>query len=141
MGVTRKLDIKLGETIKKTKFTPSSPIKATPNTIASNSDDVSTASVSKAGDVTMTSSSQSKELLNNHSTLPKKDPPEGKTTAIITVMRCKPKDGYHRHRSNKHYEQKIVQVLLGSSSDGGLVFIKKDKSMLLPSLKRLVPQP
>ncbi len=23
--------------------------------------------------------------------------------AVIAVMRGKPKDGYHRHRSNKHY--------------------------------------
>jgi hypothetical protein len=38
----------------------------------------------------MTPLSQNKELLNNHSILPKKDPPEGKTTAIIVVMRGKP---------------------------------------------------
>ncbi len=83
-------------------FTPTSPIKSTPTTLASNSDDASTISVSNADDVMMTSSSQSKELLNNHSILPKKDPPEGKTTAIIAVMRGIPKDGYHCHCSNKH---------------------------------------
>jgi hypothetical protein len=33
-----------------------------------------------------------------------------------------------------------VQVLLDSGSDGNLVFIDKDKPMLLPSSKRLVPQ-
>jgi hypothetical protein len=33
-----------------------------------------------------------------------------------------------------------VWVLLDSGSDGNLVFIDKDKPMLLPSLKRLVPQ-
>jgi hypothetical protein len=33
-----------------------------------------------------------------------------------------------------------VQVLLDSGSDGELVFVDKDKPMLLPSLKRLVPQ-
>jgi hypothetical protein len=39
--------------------------------------------------------------------------------------------------SNK---QKLVQVLLDSGSDEDLVFINKDKPMLLPSSKRLVPQ-
>jgi hypothetical protein len=29
-------------------------------------------------------------------------------------MRGKPKDGCHRHGSNKHYEQKIVRALLDS---------------------------
>jgi hypothetical protein len=77
------------------KFTPPSPTKATPTIIASNSNDVSTMSVSNAGDVMMMSSSQNKELLNNNSILPKKDPPEGKTTAIVAVMRGKPKDGHH----------------------------------------------
>jgi hypothetical protein len=43
--------------------TPSSPMKATPTTIASNSNDVSAASVSKAGDVMMTSSSQKVGIL------------------------------------------------------------------------------
>jgi hypothetical protein len=33
-----------------------------------------------------------------------------------------------------------VQVLLDSGSDGNLVFVDKDKPMLLPSSKRLVPQ-
>ncbi len=88
----------------------------------------------------MMSSSQNEELLNNHSILPKKDPLEGKATAIIAVLRGKPKDGYHRHRSNKHYMQKLVRVLLDSGSDGDLVFVNKDKPMLLPFLKRLVPQ-
>ncbi len=40
-------------------------MKATPTTIASNSNDVSTASVSKAGDVMMTSSSQKEGILKN----------------------------------------------------------------------------
>jgi hypothetical protein len=42
--------------------------------------------------------------------------------------------------SNKHYKQKLVRVLLDSGSDGDLVFVDKDKPMLLPSTKRLVPQ-
>jgi hypothetical protein len=33
-----------------------------------------------------------------------------------------------------------VQVLLDSGSDGDLIFVDKDKPMLLPSAKRLVPQ-
>jgi hypothetical protein len=33
-----------------------------------------------------------------------------------------------------------VRVLLDSGSDSDLVFVDKDKPMLLPSLKRLVPQ-
>ncbi len=70
-----------------TSYTPPSPIKATPTSIASNSDDVSTGSVSKAGDVMMTSSSQKGKLLKKNSILPNKDPPEDRTTAIVAVMR------------------------------------------------------
>ncbi len=36
--------------------------------------------------------------------------------------------------------KKIVQVLLDSGSDGDFVFVDKDKPMLLPSSKKLVPQ-
>ncbi len=111
MGNTRKV-VKLGETIKNTRSTPPSPMKATPTTIASNSNDVSTTSVSEACDGMMMSPSQNKELLNNKSILPKKDPPEGKATATIAVMRGKPKDGYHHHHSNKQYKKKLVRVLL-----------------------------
>jgi hypothetical protein len=86
----------------------------------------------------MTSSSQKEGILKKNSILPKKDPPEGKITAIVAVMRGRPKPGHHRQRSNKHYKQKLVRVLL-DSSDGNLVFVDKDKAMLLPSSKRLVP--
>jgi hypothetical protein len=55
-------------------------------------------------------------------------------------MRGRPKHGHHRQRSNKHYKQKLVQVLLDSGSDGDLIFVDKDKPMLLLSSKRLVPQ-
>jgi hypothetical protein len=88
----------------------------------------------------MTSSSQKEGILKKNSILPKKDPPEGKTTAIVAVMRGRPKPGHHRQRSNKHYKQKLVQVLLDSGSDGDLIFVDKDKPMLLPSSKRLVPR-
>jgi hypothetical protein len=115
-------------------------MKATPTTIASNSNDVSTASVSKAGDVMMTSSDQKGKLLKKNSVTPNKDPPEGKTTAIVAVMRGRPKHSRHRQRSTKHYKQKLVRVLLDSGFDADLIFVDKDKPMLLPSSKRLVPQ-
>jgi hypothetical protein len=88
----------------------------------------------------MTSSSQKEGILKKFSILSEKDPPEGKTTAIVAVMRGRPKPGHHRQRSNKHYKQKLVRVLLDSGSDGDLVFVDKDKPMLPPSSKRLVPQ-
>jgi hypothetical protein len=60
--------------------------------------------------------------------------------AVIAVMRGNPKDGYTCQRSNKHCKQNIVRVLLDSGSNGNLIFLNKDKPMLLPYLKRLVPQ-
>ncbi len=131
--------VKLGETIKNTSFTPPSPMKATPSTIASDSNDVSTVPVSKAGDIMMTSSSQKVGILKKNCILPNKDPPEGNTAAIVAVMRGRPKHGHQRQCSNKHYTQKLVRVPLDSGSDGNLVFVDK-KTMLLPSSKRLVPQ-
>ncbi len=139
MGSTRKL-VKCRETIVQTSFTPPSPIKATPITIARDSNDASTTSVSETSDVMMMSSSKMKGILKEKSTLLNQDPPKGKTTAIAAVMRGRPKHGPHLQGSNKHYKQKLVRVLLDSGSDGNLVFVNKDKSMLLPSLKRLVPQ-
>jgi hypothetical protein len=75
------------------KFTPLIVIKATPTNIASNPNDVCPMSVSNADDIMLRSSSQPKEIHSNYSNLPKKDPPEGKTTAIIAVIRDKSKDG------------------------------------------------
>jgi hypothetical protein len=115
-------------------------MKATPTSVASDSNDVSTASVSEAGDVMMRSSDQKGNLLKKIKVTPNKDPPEGKTTAIVAVMRGRPKHGHHRQRSSKHYKRKLVRVLFDSGSDGDLIFIDKDKPMLLPSAKRLVPQ-
>jgi hypothetical protein len=115
-------------------------MKATPTTIASDSNDTSAMSVREAGHVMMTSSNQKEGILKKSSILPKKDPPEGKTTAIVAVMRGRPKPGHYRQHSNKHYKQKLVWVLLDSGSDGDRVFVDKDKPMLLPSSKRLVPQ-
>ena len=83
------MENKLKETIKKTKFTPPSPIRATPTLITSNHSEMCPMSVSSAGDVTLTSLSQNKVLHVNYSTLIKNDPPKGKTTAIIAVVRGK----------------------------------------------------
>jgi hypothetical protein len=139
LGSTRKV-IKLGETVKNTSYTPPSLMKATPTSIASNSNDISTASVSKSGDIMMMSLGQKGKLLKKNSVTPNKDPPEGKTTAIVAVMKGRPKHSHHRQRSNKPYKQKIVQILLDSGFDGDLIFVDKDKPMLLPSSKGLVPQ-
>ncbi len=139
MGSTRKI-VKFRETVENMSYAPPSPMKAIPTTIASNSNDVSIASVSKASDVMVTSSSQKEGILKKKSTLPNKDPPEGKTTATVAVLRGRPKQSHHHQCSNKHYKQKLVWVLLDSGSDGNLVFVDNDKPMLLPSLKRLVPQ-
>ncbi len=68
-------------------ITPPSLIKATPTTIASDSNDISTASVSKAGDAMMMSANQKEGIHKKNSILPKKDPLEGKTTAIVAVSR------------------------------------------------------
>ncbi len=135
LGSTRKA-IKLGETVENTSYTPPSPMKATPTTIASKSNDISTASFSKAGNVMMTSSSQKEKILKKNSILPKKDPPEGKTTTIVAVMRGKPRHSNHCQCSNKHHKQKLVRVLLDSGSHGDLIFVDKDKPMLLPTSKK-----
>ncbi len=95
---------------------------------------------SDADDVMITSPSQSEEVHVNHSTPTASNPSESTTAAVIAVMRGNPKDGYTCQRSNKHCKQKIVRVLLDSGSDGNLIFVNKDKLMLLPYLKRLVPQ-
>jgi hypothetical protein len=71
-------------------------MKATPTSTDSNSNDVSTASVSKNGGVMMMSSNQKGKLLKKNSVTPNKDPPKGKTTAIVTVMRGRPKHSHHR---------------------------------------------
>ncbi len=66
-------------------------MQATPTSIASNPDDICPTSLSNAGDVMLTSPSQNKEIHVNYSTLPKKDAPEGTTTAVRAVMRGKPR--------------------------------------------------
>jgi hypothetical protein len=87
----------------------------------------------------MMSSSQNEEIHVNCSTLTNKDPPKGKTMAVLAVMRGTSKDDYHRLCSNKHNKQNLVRVLLDSGSDSNLVFVSKDKSILLPFLKRPLP--
>ncbi len=135
MGSNRKL-VKFRETVVQTSFTPPSPNKAAPANIARDSNDISTTSFRDTSDVMMMSSSKTKGILKEKSTLLNKDPPEGKTTAIAAVMRGRPKHSHRRQGSNKHYKQKLVHVLLDSGSDGDLAFIYKDKPMLLPSSKK-----
>ncbi len=91
---------------------------------------------SDADEVTVTSSSQSEEIHNNHST---PITSEGSTMAVVAVMRGSPKDGYTRQRSNKHCKQNIMRFLLDSGSNGDLIFVNKDKPILLPYSKKLVP--
>jgi hypothetical protein len=136
LGSTGKTVIKLGKTVMKPKITPPSPIKTIPTLFARGTNDVWLTSFNNDDDVTMTSSSQNKEVHMNYST----HLPEGKSAAVVAIMRGKPKDGYHCHCSSKHYKKMIVQVLLDSGSDSDLVFVRTDKSMLLPYSKRLVPQ-
>jgi hypothetical protein len=86
----------------------------------------------------ITSSSQNKGIHVNSSTPTNNEPPEGKTMAVIAVMRSKPKDGCHHCCSNKHYKQKLVRVLLDSGSDGYLIFVSKEKPILLPCSKDII---
>jgi hypothetical protein len=81
-------------------------------------------------------------ILKKNIILPKKDPPEGRTTVIVAVMRgTRPKHGHHHPNAvTSTTSKKIVWVLLDSGSDGNLVFVDKDKPILLPSSKRLIPQ-
>ncbi len=137
MGSIENLYINLRETYKKQKFTPLSPIKATPTIAESNSTDDCLTSLSDDDDKKVTSSTKSKEILVTNSTPENNNPSEGETTAIVAVMRGKPKEGYYHHRSNKHNKKRIVRVLLDSDSDGDLVFVDKDNTMLLPYSKRL----
>jgi hypothetical protein len=140
LGSTRKLELNLEKAIKRLKFTPLSPIKATPTEIASDQDVARPATLSDADDIMLTFPSQSKDVHDNNSTPTASNPPEGKTTAVIAMTRGNPKDGYTCLCSNKHCKQRIVRVLLDSGSDGDLIFVSKDKPMLLPYSKRLVPQ-
>ncbi len=92
--------------------------------------------LSDADDIRQTSPSQSKEVHNNNSTPTASNPLEATTTAVIAVMRGNPKDGYTCLRSNKHCKQRMVQVLLYSGSGGDLIFVNRDKPMLLPYSKK-----
>jgi hypothetical protein len=67
-------------------FTPHSPIKATTKDVTSSKKGLGLTSVSN-DDVTMTSSTQKKEIQVNCITPIRKNPPEGKTTAVVAVMR------------------------------------------------------
>jgi hypothetical protein len=92
--------------------------------------------LSNADDVMLTSPSQSKDVHDNNSTPTTFNPPEDITTAVIAVMGGNPKDGYTCLCSNKHCKQRIVWVLFDSGCDGDLIFVSKDKPMLLPYSKK-----
>ncbi len=62
LGSTRNIEINLGGTIKKTKFTPPSPIKSIPTIIASNQDDVCLTSFSNAGDIMLMAPNKSEDV-------------------------------------------------------------------------------
>jgi hypothetical protein len=96
--------------------------------------------LSNADDIMLMPPNKSKDIHVNNSTPTALKATEGRTTAVIAVMRGNPKDGYTCQRSNKHCKQKIEQVLLDSGSGGDIIFVNKDKTILLPYLKRLVPQ-
>ncbi len=70
--------------------------------------------LSNADDVMLMSPSQSEDVHINNSTPTASNPTEGRTTAVIAVMRGNPKDGYILQRSYKHCKQKIVRLLLDS---------------------------
>jgi hypothetical protein len=55
--------------------------------------------LSNADDIRLTSPSQGKDVHANNSTPTASNPLEGKTTAVVAVMRGNPKDGYTRLRS------------------------------------------
>jgi hypothetical protein len=88
----------------------------------------------------LTSPSQSENVHDKNSTPTASNPPEGNTTAVIAVMGVNLNNGYTCQHSNKYCKQRIVRVLLDSGSDGDLIFVSKDKPMLLPYLNRLVLQ-
>jgi hypothetical protein len=92
--------------------------------------------ISNADDVRLMSPSQREDVHNNNSTPTASNPLEGKTTAVVAVMRGNPKDGYTRLRSNKHCKQRMVWVLFDSGSDGDLIFVNKEKPIMLPYSKR-----
>jgi hypothetical protein len=95
---------------------------------------------SDADDVMLTSPSKSEGVHGDNSTPTASNPTEDRTTAVIAVMMGNPKDCFTHQCSNKHCKKKIVWVLLDSGSEGNLIFVNKDKPMLLPYSKRLVPQ-
>ena len=103
-----KVIINFGETCKKTNFTSPSPIKATTKVVTCDRNNLCLMSVSNDDDVTMTSSAQNKEVQVNYSTRVNKNPPKGKATAAVAVVRGTSKHGYHHHSSNNHYQRDLV---------------------------------
>jgi hypothetical protein len=117
-------------------FTPSSPTKLQAlSLLLINRDDACLASLS-IDDVAMMSSSQNMKLQAKYSTTTEHNPPGA--NYCCGRGNDKPKNGCYR--SNTHYKKEIVQVLLDCGPNRDQVFVNKDKSMLFPYLKRLVPQ-
>ncbi len=96
------VEINIRETCKREKFTPPHPIEATLTIAKSDSDNKCLMSFTDDDDVSITSSTKTKEIHVSNSTPVNNNPPEGKSTAIVGVMRGKPEEGYHCHSSNKH---------------------------------------
>ncbi len=84
----------------------------------------------------LTSPSQSEDVHDNYSTPTTSNPSEGKTTAVIAVMRGNPKDGYTRQCSNKHCKQRLVRILLDSGFDGDLALPRKRERQCNNLLRR-----
>jgi hypothetical protein len=79
IGEHRESSNKFRRNLLKTKFTPPSPTKATPNDITRDKKYLSMTSVSDGDDVMMTSSTQNESNKVHYSTLVKENPPEGKS--------------------------------------------------------------
>ncbi len=82
---------------------------ATSKDVTSNKKDLSLTSVSNGDDIIMmTSSTQNKSKKANYSNPVKGNTPEGKTTAVVSVMRGNLKHGYHHHHSNSTTKETSV---------------------------------
>ncbi len=106
LGSTRKLGLNLEKAVKWSKFTLPSPIKATHTEIACGHNVAHPVTFCNADDIMLMPPSQSKDVHDNNSTHIASSPPEGRTTAVIAVMRGNPKDGCTRLCSNKDCKQK-----------------------------------
>ncbi len=63
------------------------------------------------------STSRNEDTHVDYSTPPTKHPLWGKIMAVIAVMRGKPKNGYHRRHSNKHYANRGVTCKYNTTTE------------------------